>query len=79
MTDTRKDGGPAMDDELLPGLPIVRQSHPYDDGYWLRFDGSPRSQCASDQGRQGWDDCNEDQEFETLQRTARDTGGQSDG
>lgn len=35
---------------------IVRANHPYDRGYWRRYDGKPRPNDK--QGRAGWDDCN---------------------
>lgn len=37
-------------------LGIVTEPHPYDRGYWARFNGQPRPK-RSGPGREGWDDC----------------------
>jgi hypothetical protein len=34
---------------------IVRQDHPFDNGYWARYDGKPRPVDAA--GAAGWDAC----------------------
>ena len=36
----------------FPVLPL----HPYDRGYWERYDGKPRPKYGM-AARQGWDDC----------------------
>lgn len=35
---------------------IVRERHPFDDGYWARYDGKKRP--TGQQQRYGWDECN---------------------
>lgn len=35
---------------------IIRERHPFDDGYWSRYDGRPRP--SGKRQREGWDDCN---------------------
>lgn len=42
---------------MLPSAQFEKRSHPYDDGYWLRYDGLPYSLCQSDEMKQGWRDC----------------------
>lgn len=40
-----------------PGAPkIVRHRHPYDDGYWSRYEGASRP-SASGERQDGWDAC----------------------
>lgn len=39
---------------------IKRKKHPFDDGYWARYDGKPRP-TDSLQSMAGWDSC--DAEF----------------
>lgn len=35
---------------------ITRERHPFDDGYWARYDGKPRPSGRLQ--RDGWDTCN---------------------
>jgi hypothetical protein len=35
---------------------IIREDHPYDRGYWARYDNKARP--SGTEQRQGWDDCN---------------------
>lgn len=48
-------------------LGIVRERHPYDDGYWRRFDGMPRPH-GPPETLQGWKDCDEELSFEAACR-----------
>lgn len=45
---------------------IVRENHPYDRGYWRRYDGlgRPRNPLS----REGWDDCNREMAAEERER-----------
>jgi tricorn protease-like protein len=43
---------------------IVIERHPYDRGYWRRYDGGARKSCRSPQERQGWRDCDAELRFE---------------
>lgn len=38
---------------------IVRENHPYDNGYWDRYDGKPppSEQPGNRLAREGWFDC----------------------
>lgn len=45
---------------------IIREDHPFDRGYWARFDGLPRP-SAPDEAK-GWDACDQDIEFEESSR-----------
>lgn len=46
---------------------MERQNHPYDQGYWARYDGKPRpSELPGNLlARQGWDDCDAEIDAET--------------
>jgi hypothetical protein len=35
---------------------VTRERHPYDDGYWARYDGKRRPKRAGEP-RDGWDEC----------------------
>lgn len=50
-----------------PSDKMVREDHPYDAGYWARYDGAPPPTDAD--GRRGWSDCNNE-----LRAEAKATG-----
>lgn len=37
---------------------IVIEDHPFDRGYWARYDDQPREQVLERGGKAGWDACN---------------------
>ncbi|WP_240233584.1 hypothetical protein [Devosia lacusdianchii] len=41
-------------------LGIVVEDHPYDRGYWARFNGVTRDNVTWEGGQAGWDDCDDD-------------------
>lgn len=45
----------------MPADWINRERHPFDDGYWARYDGKPRPR--GEEQRSGWDTC--DRELKT--------------
>lgn len=37
---------------------MEKANHPFDRGYWLRYDGEPWESCADEDERLGWETCN---------------------
>ena len=45
---------------------IQVENHPYDRGYWARYDGLPRDSVTWREGKKGWDDCHRELRSEAL-------------
>ncbi|WP_157113140.1 hypothetical protein [Bradyrhizobium embrapense] len=41
----------------MPRNWIVRERHPFDDGYWARYDGKRRPNKSLTEKREGWEAC----------------------
>lgn len=46
---------------------IIREKHPFDDGYWARYDGKPRPETNA-VSQEGWDTCDAELKFEAENR-----------
>lgn len=52
-------------------LGIIVEDHPFDQGYWARFNGQPRDTVKWRGGKAGWDACDREVKNEGRGRRGR--------